>query len=51
MVRLVSAVTKTGKSCLPNRKVRYKNKVIGTDSLTSIIEYMHIVPLLHYSLS
>ena len=37
---------KTGKSCL-QKQVRYKNKSIGTDTLTSIIEYMsyclHIV--------
>ena len=37
MVRLVSAVTKTGKICLQEQEDRYRNKSIRTDSLTSVV--------------
>ena len=50
MVRLVSAVTKTGKSCL-QEQVSQVQEHVDRDSLTSIIEYMcyclHIVNFLH----
>ena len=51
MVRLVSAVTKTGKSCLQEQVSQVQNKLIGTDSLTSVIEYMTLCLLsVHCSL-
>ena len=55
VITYIGTYGQTGKCCYKNRQVRYKNKSIGTDSLTSIIVYMsyclHIVHLLHYSLS
>ena len=49
MVRLVSAVTKTGKNCLQEQVSQVQNKLIGTDSLTSVIEYMCLLSV-HCSL-
>ena len=49
MVRLVNAVTKTGKSCLQEWVSQVQNKLIGTDSLTSVIECMCLLSV-HCSL-